>query len=67
MLLKASLIYFYLQQTFLLDILLTKTTSKEQHPIIQALQKQDEKQMEQKMSQNWLRPMKEIQKMISMK
>lgn len=60
MLLKASLIYFYLQQTFLLDILLTKTTSKEQHPIIQALQKQDEKQMEQIMSQNWLRPMKEI-------
>ncbi|MDR5024808.1 hypothetical protein FC677_25365 [Bacillus cereus] len=63
MLLKASLIYFYLQQTFLLDILLTKTTSKEQHPIIQALQKQDEKQMEQMeqmMSQNWLRPMKEI-------
>ncbi|MGM2836361.1 GntR family transcriptional regulator, partial [Bacillus cereus group sp. Bce025] len=35
--------------------------------IIQALQKQDEKQMEQMMTQNWLRPMKEIQKIISTK
>ncbi|PGM94733.1 GntR family transcriptional regulator [Bacillus cereus] len=40
---------------------------KEHHSIIQALQRQDEKQMEQMMSQNWIRPMKEIQKMISTK
>ena len=39
----------------------------EHHAIIQALQKQDEKQMEQMMTQNWLRPMKEIQKIISTK
>ncbi|WP_075310285.1 GntR family transcriptional regulator [Bacillus wiedmannii] len=42
--------------------------SIEEHlSIIQALQKQDEKQMEQMMSQNWLRPMKEISKIISTK
>ncbi|MDZ3952629.1 GntR family transcriptional regulator [Bacillus thuringiensis] len=40
---------------------------EEHNSIIQALQKQDEKQMEQIMTQNWLRPMKEIQKIISTK
>ncbi|KFN01944.1 GntR family transcriptional regulator [Bacillus clarus] len=40
---------------------------EEHHLIIQAMKKQDELQIEKIMSQNWLRPMKEIQKIISAK
>ncbi|HDR7947809.1 TPA: GntR family transcriptional regulator [Bacillus toyonensis] len=56
-----------LEYLFFQNFVPASQSIKEHHSIIQALQKQDEKQMEQMMAQNWLRPMKEIQKMISMK
>ncbi|KMN44672.1 GntR family transcriptional regulator [Bacillus sp. LK2] len=56
-----------LEYLFFQNFVPASQSIKEHHSIIQALQKQDEKQMEQMMSQNWLRPMKEIQKMISTK
>ncbi|MGH1284587.1 GntR family transcriptional regulator [Bacillus toyonensis] len=56
-----------LEYLFFQNFVPASQSIKEHHSIIQALQKQDEKRMEQMMAQNWLRPMKEIQKMISMK
>ncbi|MEK7017182.1 GntR family transcriptional regulator [Bacillus sp. FSL R9-9410] len=56
-----------LEYLFFQNFVPASQSIKEHHSIIQALQKQDEKRMEQMMSQNWLRPMKEIQKIISMK
>ncbi|MED1433478.1 GntR family transcriptional regulator [Bacillus mycoides] len=56
-----------LEYLFFQNFVSASQSIKEHHSIIQALQKQDEKRMEQMMSQNWLRPMKEIQKIISMK
>ncbi|MGG5793160.1 GntR family transcriptional regulator [Bacillus cereus] len=56
-----------LEYLFFQNFVPASQSIKEHHSIIQALQKQNEQQMEQMMSQNWLRPMKEIQKMISMK
>ncbi len=56
-----------LEYLFFQNFVPASQSIEEHHSIIQALQKQDEKQMEQMMSQNWLRPMKEIQKMISTK
>ncbi|WP_305455060.1 GntR family transcriptional regulator [Bacillus mycoides] len=56
-----------LEYLFFQNFVPASQSIKEHHSIIQALQKQDEKRMEQVMSQNWLRPMKEIQKIISMK
>lgn len=56
-----------LEYLFFQNLVPASQSIEEHHSIIQALQKQNEKQMEQMMSQNWLRPMKEIQKMISMK
>ncbi|MGE6536877.1 GntR family transcriptional regulator [Bacillus luti] len=56
-----------LEYLFFQNFVPASQSIEEHHSIIQALQKQDEKQMEQMMSQNWLRPMKEIQKMISIK
>ncbi|MGG0154682.1 GntR family transcriptional regulator [Bacillus mycoides] len=55
-----------LEYLFFQNFVPASQSIEEHRSIIQALQKQDEKQMEQMMSQNWLRPMKEIQKMISM-
>ncbi|MEI5889285.1 GntR family transcriptional regulator [Bacillus cereus] len=56
-----------LEYLFFQNFVPASQSIEEHHSIIQALQKQDEKQMEQMMSQNWLRPMKEIQKLISTK
>lgn len=56
-----------LEYLFFQNFVPASQSIEEHHSIIQALQKQDEKQMEQMMSQNWLRPMKEIQKIISTK
>ncbi|KAB2443635.1 GntR family transcriptional regulator [Bacillus luti] len=56
-----------LEYLFFQNFIPASQSIEEHHSIIQALQKQDEKQMEQMMSQNWLRPMKEIQKIISTK
>ncbi|MED0964669.1 GntR family transcriptional regulator [Bacillus paramycoides] len=56
-----------LEYLFFQNFVPASQSIEEHHSIIQALQKQDEKKMEQMMSQNWLRPMKEIQKMISTK
>ncbi|PFM66928.1 GntR family transcriptional regulator [Bacillus cereus] len=56
-----------LEYLFFQNFVPASQSIEEHHSIIQALQKQDEKQMEQMMSQNWLRPMKEIQRMISTK
>ncbi|MED1555555.1 GntR family transcriptional regulator [Bacillus paramycoides] len=56
-----------LEYLFFQNFVPASQSIEEHHSIIHALQKQDEKQMEQMMSQNWLRPMKEIQKMISTK
>ncbi|MED0980415.1 GntR family transcriptional regulator [Bacillus paramycoides] len=56
-----------LEYLFFQNFVPASQSIEEHHSIIQALQKQDEKQMEQMMSQNWLRPMKEIQKMVSTK
>ncbi|MBK5346561.1 GntR family transcriptional regulator [Bacillus sp. TH44] len=56
-----------LEYLFFQNFVPASQSIKEHHSIIQALQKQDEKRMEQMMSQNWLRPMKEIQKIISVK
>ncbi|MBG9596646.1 GntR family transcriptional regulator [Bacillus mycoides] len=56
-----------LEYLFFQNFVPASQSIKEHHSIIQALQKQDEKRMEQMMSQNWLRPMKEIQKIISIK
>ncbi|PGB45117.1 FCD domain-containing protein, partial [Bacillus wiedmannii] len=56
-----------LEYLFFQNFVPASQSIEEHHSIIQALQKQDEKQMEQMMSQNWLRPMKEISKIISTK
>ncbi|WP_410979790.1 GntR family transcriptional regulator [Bacillus cereus] len=56
-----------LEYLFFQNFVPASQSIEEHHSIIQALQKQDEKQMEQIMTQNWLRPMKEIQKIISTK
>ncbi|HFK1451379.1 MULTISPECIES: GntR family transcriptional regulator [Bacillus cereus group] len=56
-----------LEYLFFQNFIPASQSIEEHHSIIQALQKQDEKQMEQMMTQNWLRPMKEIQKIISTK
>ncbi|WP_263703990.1 GntR family transcriptional regulator [Bacillus thuringiensis] len=56
-----------LEYLFFQNFVPASQSIEEHHSIIQALQKQDEKQMEQMMTQNWLRPMKEIQKIISTK
>ncbi|MEK4577862.1 MULTISPECIES: FCD domain-containing protein [Bacillus] len=56
-----------LEYLFFQNFVPASQSIKEHHSIIQALQKQDGKRMEQMMSQNWLRPMKEIQKIISVK
>ncbi len=56
-----------LEYLFFQNFVPASQSIEEHHSIIQALQKQDEKQIERMMTQNWLRPMKEIQKIISTK
>lgn len=56
-----------LEYLFFQNFVPASQSIEEHHSIIQALQKKDEKQMEQMMTRNWLRPMKEIQKIISTK
>ncbi|PFT97756.1 GntR family transcriptional regulator [Bacillus thuringiensis] len=56
-----------LEYLFFQNFVPASQSIEEHHSIIQALHKQDEKQMEQIMTQNWLRSMKEIQKIISTK
>ncbi len=56
-----------LEYLFFQNLVPASQSIEEHRFIIQALQNRNEKQMEQMMSQNWLRPMKEIQKLISTK
>ncbi|KEK24669.1 GntR family transcriptional regulator [Bacillus gaemokensis] len=56
-----------LEYLFFQNFIPARKSIEEHNLIIQALKEQDAIQIEKIMSQNWLRPMKEIQKMISMK
>ncbi|MCI0764124.1 GntR family transcriptional regulator [Bacillus sp. TL12] len=54
-----------LEYLFFQNFIPARQSIEEHNLIIEALKKQDTEQIEQIMSQNWLRPMKEIQKIIS--
>ncbi|WP_459501397.1 GntR family transcriptional regulator [Bacillus sp. C1] len=56
-----------LEYLFFQNFIPARQSIEEHKLIIEALKNQDTTQIEQIMSQNWLRPMKEIQKIISMK
>lgn len=56
-----------LEYLFFQNFIPARQSIEEHTLIIEALKKQDTAQIEKIMSQNWLRPMKEIKKIISMK
>ncbi|PFK43898.1 GntR family transcriptional regulator [Bacillus cereus] len=56
-----------LEYLFFQNLIPARQSIEEHTLIIEALKKQDTAQIEKIISQNWLRPMKEIQKIISVK